>query len=223
MKPFALLLVAIGIQCSLAQAGVISTRSDLTTQLGVNAITEDFESWSGIVLSPSGFATLNSSTIVNEQGPGIVNSGLLFSNINSNRDWNELQLDRRTEYGISSGALLAEGGTLVMDFSSPLSHFGLDLFQFAGFSDSATVRVYASDDISLLYSGGFLSAPDAPTGTFFGYSDASGIGRVTLRSTSQVWSPLIDNLTYGTVPEPSSFAVFAPFGFALAALTKRRR
>jgi len=226
MKTFMPLLLLINFHCSNSQAEIILTRPELNSQLGGNAITEDFESWSGTRLTPFDFTTLDSSTTVSGQGPGIVNSGLLFSNINSNRIKDELQLDRRAQFGIPSGALLAEGGTLVVDFTIPISQFGLDLFQFSGFADSTTVRVFASDDSTLLFTSGLLSAPAAPASTFFGYSEDSGVGRVTFQSTTVEWSPLIDNLTYGSVaavPEPSSFLMFVVSGGFFVVRRMRRR
>jgi autotransporter-associated beta strand protein len=186
-----------------ANAGVILTRDDLNSGIGATGTTETFENWTGSVLSPWGFSTLDSTTVVQGQGPGIVTEGVVFSNINSRHNYNELQLDRRSEYNIPSGSLLAEGGTLVVDFLSPVSHVGFDFFQFNGYSDSATVRVYATDDLTILYDSGLLSAPNAPSATFFGYNDNAGMGKVHLASSTKLWSPLIDNLTFAAVPEPS--------------------
>ena len=211
----ATMAVMTGLASNQVHAGVILSRADLVNALGGAAATEDFESWNGTVLTPGGWSSLDSSTIVEGQGPGIVNDGLRFTNINSNRELNELQLDRRSEYGITSGALLAEGGTLVINFLGPVTHAGLDFFQFRGWQDTATVRVYGSDDTSMIYDSSGLAAPNAPSSTFFAYTDAAGIGRITIQSTSYGWSPLIDDLTYGVVPEPATLSLLALGGLAL--------
>jgi hypothetical protein len=61
--------------------------------------------------------------------------------------------------------------------------------------------------------------------TFFGYTDAGGIGRVTLSQTGQAWSPILDNVTFGiAVPELSTLTL-GGIGvlFLLLAGTRARR
>ena len=57
---------------------------------------------------------------------------------------------------------------------------------------------------------------------FFGYQSAAGIGRVVLTNSGQSWSPIIDNLTFSTIPEPSTTVLLAG-GAGLIALLRRRR
>ncbi len=191
-----------------ASAGLIADRVALQTQLGAAAITEDFESWTSELVSDSPFTVLDADTVIAGQGPGIVNPGLRFTNIASNRNVDDLQLDRRSEFSIPSGSLLAEGGTLVIDFLVPITHAGFDFFQFDGFADTASVQVFASDDSTVIFqTARVLPAPNAPASTFFGYTDLGGIGSVRIRSTVKGWSPLVDDLTYGDIPEPASLCM----------------
>lgn len=190
---------------ALAQAGLIADRVSLQAQLGVAAVNEDFESWTSDIINESSLQVLDADTVVAGNGPGIVNPGLRFENIDIHRDSSYLQLDRRGQYNIPSGSLLGGNGGLLIDFLSPVSHAGFDFFQFSGYADSATVRVFAADDVTEIYVTPLtLDAPDAPASTFFGYADPGGIGSIQIESTGQNWSPLIDDLTYGNIPEPGS-------------------
>lgn len=226
MRPIvACVVLALGIVVE-ANAGILLTRNDLDTSLGAAASTEDFESWTGSALTAPDFDTLDSSTILGGQGPGIVNDGLLFTADPGPAGFSFLQLDRSGFYNVPSGSLLAVGQGLIIDFQDFVTDAGFDFFEFDGSADTATITVFGADDTTLLYTSGLLSAPNAPASNFFGYQDLSGIGKIEISSTNRPFSPLIDNLTYGStvapVPEPSTMALIA-IGAGLAGVNALRR
>ena len=181
-------------------------------------ISELFENWGTLdVLSPTSFTSLDASTIIlgstreGRVGPGVVNEGLRFTSSSG------LRLDRRNspDFNLQSGALLSRAETLTIDFLTPVTHAGISFFEYPDFNDTATVRVYAADDTTLLYVSPSLDAPSTPDVAFFGYYDTDGIGRMTIRSSQNDTSPLIDNLIYASVPEPTSLALLGIGGLAL--------
>ena len=205
-------------------AGLIDSRVTLQSQLGAAAIYEDFESWTSSIIDEPTLQVLDASTVVDGQGPGIVNPGLRFENLSIHRENSYLQLDRRSQYNIPSGSILGGNGGLLIDFLWPVSHAGFDFFQFSGYAASATIRVFASDDTTEIYfSPTLLDAPDAPASTFFGYSNLDGIGSIRIESTGQVWSPLVDDLTYGGVPEPATAVMLTVGALALGGSRSRLR
>lgn len=193
---------------SKVQGAVIESRSDLNSQLGPNAVTEGFESY----LFPADTArrvgtVLDSSSVIEGQGPGLVVEGVRF--VQSDRNGEGLQWDRQTQ-----SAAMVTDGKLIVDFTIPTTHFGLDMFWFdVGFplAHPATVQVYGADDVSLNYSVNIFE-PFAPNSRFFGFADNGGIGRVVLfrdEGESEGVSPIIDNLTFGftPVPEPGTLTL----------------
>ena len=94
-----------------------------------------------------------------------------------------------------------------INFDIPTQAFGVDLYAFTGYGDTAVARIYATDRTTLLYTLVTLTLNTNGDATFLGFKDVSGIGKVTLDSSGDhgyFWSPLIDNLTFGVVPEPST-------------------
>jgi hypothetical protein len=83
-----------------------------------------------------------------------------------------------------------------------------------------TVTIYAADDTTVLNT--FTGIAIAHPPIFFGYQDSSGIGRVVFAS-GGAWSPLIDNLTFSPVPEPSTLGLLAAGLAALVGAARRRR
>lgn len=186
----------------MADAVPIADRATLNAILGGSAVTENFESFNigGGSAVNLDVATLDSTTIANGQGPGLVVGGVQF--VSSIR----LQWNGQGWFGQPSKDFLSNSGdsTLIIDFITPTNAFGVDLLAFTGFPDTAGVNLYASDDITLLASSSGISLPGA-SGVFYGFSDVGGIGKAVLTG-SYSWSPIIDDLTFGSaaVPEPST-------------------
>jgi len=213
----ALVIPFIAVCASRASAGAITTRTDLQTILGGPGTLEDFESFV-IAAGDAAFIdchTLSSSSICNGQGPGLVVGGVEFTPANGLDD---LQWDGAGYFGAPSQELLS-GGSLIVDFTTFVNAFGVDLRDFEGFNSTATMTIYGLDDATIIGTFPGLLLSNAPV--FAGWSDTSGIGKIVLGG-SQVWSPIIDNLEFGTaaVPEPGTALLF---GFGVSALGVLRR
>jgi hypothetical protein len=197
--------------------GIVADRSTINSILaGYGPLTENFEA---IGLPPGvgqiGPSVLNSTTPFDGFGTGLVVPGVTFTSLGGDLQWNS-----QGYYGQPSMDINGTGATLEIDFSTPTPAIGVDLLVFAGFGDNANVSVYGADDTTLLatVSGIALSDPSSPV--FFGYQDAGGIGKVQIQGVSRGWSPLIDNVTFAPVPEPS---VLALAGVALGVFFMKSR
>lgn len=220
--PFLLLALA-GVPT--VYASQIFTRPGLVAVLGGPGTTETFEAFS---ISSGGAvgidcAVLNSSAICNSQGPGLVVAGVNFTFGSGGGQW-----DGASYFGSPSKELLSglpAGQPLVIDFTTAVTAFGVDLRAFTGFPATATMTIYGLDDTTVIgtLSGISLSTSGVPL--FAGWEDSSGIGKVALTQTGEPWSPIIDNLEFGvsaSVPEPTS-VVFVGLGLAVLGGIRRRR
>lgn len=195
-----------------ARANVVIDRNALNLILGGLAVAENFEAYQVATGNAELFSGVNTFTALttltqsptNIQGPGLVTSGVTFSG--TNLQWNAVNY-----YGAPSDEILFNGNTLTVDFATPTVAFGVDLRDFVGFSASAVVTVFAANNTTVLYTT-TLNLIGVPV--FFGFQDAGGIGRVTFMNQSQSWSPIIDNLAFSAIPEPS---VVVLLGLGLAA------
>jgi hypothetical protein len=214
---------------------ILPDRSSLNSLLGGNAVTEGFESFNvpDGTITPTGTAVLDSTTIIAGQGPGLIVPGLT---IRAEGPGNSLFWMGRNYFGQPSRDLLASigpfpsGQSILLDFTAPVTAFGLDLLPFSGgFNDSAIATVFARDDVTVLatVTGINLPSTDPATPVFFGYEAEGGIGSVRLTSTARAWSPIIDNLTFGVagvaVPEPSALFLLTIGGLGLMGVSWRRR
>lgn len=207
--------------CASVQAATASTiipdRGTLERLLGSYAVGENFERFpvdpfGAMILDVN---TLDETTIANGHGPGLVVPGVTVEGPGG------LQWNGRGYFGQPSRTLSGLS-TLDLDFSTPVAAFGLDLLVFARFPDVAQVWVFGADDRTLL---GIFGIPvfDPSFEVFFGLADPAGIGRVALVGTALPWSPVMDDLTFGTrtVPEPG-VAILLVAGAAAAWRRKHR-
>ena len=199
---------------------IISDRTQLNTILGGSGVTENFENYNVPDGNGDGLqATLDSSTVVNGQGPGLVVNGVTFVAGSSNLQWNGANY-----FGSPSKELVA-GQPMNIDFSVPVNAFGLDLRAFTGFGDTATVTIFGTDDSTVLDTISPIGLAGTGVPVFFGYQDIAGIGKIELTQQSGFWSPMIDNLTFAqsaaaSTPEPSTVLGLGLLG--LGALVKRQ-
>ena len=198
-----------------SNAGPVGSRGALQGLIGGPGTVEDFEAYAvsaggADALFCNTGNTLHAGSICNGQGPGLVNANLVLSAPQS------LQWDGAGYYGAPSKEFVAFQ-PLTVDFVSAVGAFGLDLRAFVGFPADATMSVFAADDVTLLgiVSGIVLGTNGVPV--FAGWEDAAGIGRFALTQTNHSWSPLVDNIEWGQVPEPTSLALvlLGLIGFAL--------
>lgn len=200
--------ILITIAASAAAQVVIPDRATLNSLISGNGATENFENF----VQPSGTAkalsitTLDVSTLVDGQGPGLVLPGLTFSG--SGIQWNEAAY-----FSAPSREILANGNVLTVDFSTPATAVGLDLRDFSGYSLTATVTIYAADDTTVVATIPSISVGSVPV--FFGYQ-APAIGKIELSTANSSWSPIIDNLGFTPIPEPP-IALLLGLGSAVVA------
>ena len=188
-------LISFGVAATPASAGsTVPNRATLQTLIGGIGTLESFEAYN----VPNGGAeglitpTVTSTTVVNGQGPGLVVPGIILSCSSGQQQWNGngyFSLSTRTYLGYPAN-------TLVVDFAPAVGAFGVDLTAFNGFAYTAEVKVFATDDTTVLFTQ-TLAVPNAPSKIFFGYQEAAGIGKVELRDQIHAWTAIIDDLEFG--------------------------
>jgi len=200
-----------------ANAQQISDRAALTSVIGGGTL-DEFETYSissGYYNASSlNVSTLDSTSVVNGQGPNLVHAGATYSN-GGNLQWNS-----DGYFGMSTKSLSGTSSVLAIDYAAPVSAFGVDMKGYSGYSYSGKARIYNGtnllDTLSFSVAGG-------TDGAFLGYQSLLGITRVELQDLDHSFSPVIDNHQYGTtqaVPEPTSMAAL---GLGALGVLKRRK
>ena len=217
MKDLIIVMVGAIALASTADAGLILDRGTLDDLLGGNQTLEDFESFDiaqGTATNLDVFE-LDSDTITNGQGPGLVEPGARYLDPSQTRlQWNGDQY-----FGLESKTLLSNGatGTIELLYDSVVTAMGVDLRAVEGFGYDGVFDVYDTAD-TLLGSVSFHLTNGGPENVFLGWEHAGGIGRVVAHSSAFSRSPIIDNHAYGRVPAPGAIALLG-----LAGLMGRRR
>jgi hypothetical protein len=125
---------------------------------------------------------------------------------------------------------ISAGIGLRLDFWDPTVAFGIDLKDYPATRsvNLAGITIYGADDSTVLYQNNTFSITDPNSGTFFGYENPAGIGSVLFTVTQpgpfyEDKSPTIDNLSFSTVPEPSTVSLaLAALGFLAFRYARRR-
>lgn len=216
MKRLALIVLGLAVVGAVG-AQQIGTRAQLNSLLVGGGTLDDFERYNVADggAEVMGVWSLDSNTIVNGQGPGLVNPGATYLDTSqSNLQWNG-----RNYFGQPSRDILSNGGGMItIRFDVFTQAFGLDLNNFVGYAYTGQVRVF--NGTNMVGSGNIALTGGNGENVFFGWRNDAGIDRVEVFSGNYSWSPLIDNHQYGVVPEPASaLAVVA----GLVALARRRR
>jgi len=198
-----------------AEAAPIASRAALDAFLGSSAIDEDFETYAiATNFAPVG-ATVDSTTVVNGQGPNLVVDGVALSTSSGNIIW-----QANNYFNIPTKTIGTDVSTdLTVNFTTPVSAFGVDLLNYELFPSTYNVTVYGADDATVIGSLLGIAFPSAVTPRFFGFENASGIGGFRVDQTAG-FGPVIDNLEFGAVPEPGSMLLL---GTGLAAVARRVR
>lgn len=216
-------IFAFGTMC---YGGAIATQSDLVTIMGGVGTVENFSVFSVASGTAAGLTctVLNSSSVCNGQGPGLVVSGVQFGFGTGGGQWDGIGYDGATSEEILSGD--PEGQPLTITFSTPVTAFGLDIRALPGWPATATVTIFGTDDTTILGTISGVSLLTSGASVFEGWEDLAGIGEVELTQSGQAWSPVLDFLEFGNVdppapaPEPSSAILV---GLGAGAFLLRRR
>jgi hypothetical protein len=172
-------------------AAVVATRGDLNTLLGVNQSTDTFETFSvadGAADSDLTVNTLDDTTIVSGQGPGLVNVDATYI-VAGGLQWNG-----NNYYSLPTKTIMSISTAIEIVYDTPVRAMGVDLCAFSGYADSGTAEVYGPG--GLIASIPFSVAGGASV-SFFGYEDVGGITRVRFTSSVQGWSAILNDHTYG--------------------------
>ncbi len=217
MRSASLVLVLTGLVAA-ASAQQIFDRGTLNSLL-TSSTSDDFERYSIVAGGADSLGTpiLDSTTIANSQGPGLVNFGATYSDGSGV----QLQWNGDSYYGLVTKTLLANGygGMIRIDYAGSVQAMGLDARAFAGYAYSGFMDVFNGSTV--VGSVAFSLTSGGSESEFLGYQNAGGITHVEISSTNYGWSPIIDDHTYGTVPEPFTLTVLA--GASLAFFGRRRR
>ena len=231
---FLVMALALILVAGQAKAGYIDDRNVLDALLGPSAPGENFESFSVPDLSGTNndFLALGSSYSSASGAQFLVGSPIGIDPAN-------LQVNGQGYRGQPSQDLVSRySKTIIIDFTGVsngeteqgVCAFGLDLLVFHNvpyydYDDQATVTVFGNDD-SVLYTSDTIYLWDPGLSEFFGFFDDSGMGIKSVAITgSNVhdWSPIIDDLTFGTqvVPIPSAVWLLGTGLLGLVGLRKK--
>ena len=197
----AIFAIVLGVSVAqMATAGVINTRAQLNALLGGGQTYEDFEAlnvpFGGQRSDSSGL--LNSSSLFNGSGPGLVQPGVDY--LAGTFFWNG-----NNYYGLNTQTLGDSTGwrswQITLDYTTLVTAMGFDLQGYQGYPQVGTVSVYNLNNA-------LVSTTNA-NGGFFGWEHAAGIGRVVVSTQNSNSYMMIDNHAYGVVPEPAALTLAA--------------
>jgi len=213
----ATLILVISALAAGASAQQIGDRATLNALL-TSSTTEDFESFavnsgSALVLAVS---SLDSTTITNGQGAGLVEAGATYVGPSSTA----LQWNGNAFQSLTTKTLMTSLNPAIrIDYAGSVQAMGLDAKGFSGLGYGGFMDVYGAEGLVGTVS---FNVADTAGLAFVGYQHAAGITSVVVRSGAYAFSPIIDNHTYGDfspVPEPATMALV---GLSLAAGVGRR-
>jgi hypothetical protein len=212
--------------CSTLAQGIIANRAALNLLLGGNRADEGFE----LGPVPEGGGQGSNGLLSSTNNWGDAGLNLIIPGITVEADPNNYII---WWYGNNIGPgttkTIQANGFLKLDFWSPTSAFGVDLKDYPSTRTVylAGITVYGADDTTLVYQSNSFDITDPASGSFFGFESPSGIGSVIFSTAVpgpfyNSRSPFIDNLSFSTVPEPSTIS-FAFLGLGALALRLRKK
>lgn len=213
------------------QASQISTRTGLDNLLGANQVFEDFETPTITSQTRYSGGPYNSSIDFAGLGTGLVVDGVTFQRNTVDVpvggsgyrgiDWNPSGYNEATSQRLSGAGGCCTPSTrndFQFIFTVPVSAFGVDLTAYSGFASTGKASVYDTTDNLL----GTVNVSGTVAGTFFGWENAGGIGKVFFHDNPNQNYIQFDNLGFGAAPVPVPAAIWL-FGSALAGFGALRR
>ncbi|MGA2441601.1 MAG: hypothetical protein ABSH08_11620 [Tepidisphaeraceae bacterium] len=220
-------LSAVFLLCLSARAGV-ATQAQVAQALGAGEMVENFTEFHAAEFTSYAidYQTLNSQTIDQHQGPGLVQRDLSFSiepypTCDLNWWGPESNGNSAEELGFNMFSTTSATASISFAQPTPAPAFGFDLI---GFSSQNT-QPHVTYAINLYGPGNTLidfqrATTNGTTPVFFGYIAPSGITRVDVLDNSYAQAVGINNVVY-SVPEPAACAIAA--AAAIFGLGRRRR
>lgn len=212
------------------QAGVINSRTDLNNLLGSNQVIENFESFHITSQTRYSDGPLNSETLLPVLGNHLVQPGITFQRnpdyALSNTGYRGIDFNPSGYFGSTSQAISGAGGSggasirndFQILFTTPVNAFGLDLLAYSGFASAGIISVY--DTAGVLLSDTNITG--SVGGTFFGWENTAGIGKVFIHDNPNGNYIQFDNIGFGVKPVPVPATIWL-FGSALAGFAGLRR
>jgi hypothetical protein len=206
-------------------AAMVVSRTALNTLLGGTAVNENFENFNvanGASTSLGGNTALNSTSVNAGQGPGLIVPGMQL--LPGAAAGDHLLWQGAGQYGFTSKNIGVDPGSLItIDFTTVVNAFGMDLLTYGSpYPNVNQVTVYAIDDTTVLGTFSNISLAGGQI-AFFGYENilGGGLGKIVLQTTSG-YGPVLDNVTFGAVPEPTTMIAGALLLLPFAAGAVRR-
>jgi len=175
--------------------GWIANRADLDALLGSGATTDDFETFDVADGTPNSTDVnyMDETTIVDGQGPGLVNDGASYDAGGGVLQWNG-----KDYFGLPDKTILSNTNEVhTIDYDTPVEAMGIDLHAFSGSPHDAQVEIF--DANGAFVDSLIVSLPTDASAVFVGYEFAAGIGSVVLFSQTVPWSPVMNDHTYGNM------------------------
>lgn len=220
-----LFVAALSLAAANTQASQLASRAELDSLLGANQIFEDFETPNIASQTRYTGGAYNANINFNNLGTGLVADGVTFQRNTSvvavgaagyrGIDWNPSGYFGATSQRLSGagggGASVSTRNDFQFIFTAPVNAFGLDLTAYDGFASAGKVSVFDVNDILL----GTVDVTGTVAGTFFGWENTAGIGKVFFHDNPLGNYIQFDNLGFGVATVPVPGAVWL-FGSALA-------
>ncbi len=143
-----------------------------------------------------GQSTLDSLTVANGQGPGLVTPGVTYtSDTGAQLQWNDAGY-----FGLTTRKIMSRDSTLHIVYDPPAYYVGLWMSAFDGYPDVATVWVYDTSGNKIF---GYVDVPipgAIPPVPYY-FASQGGIGAVTITGSAHGWSPLLDDHSFSRAGE----------------------
>ncbi|MBL1216633.1 MAG: hypothetical protein D8M59_03980 [Planctomycetes bacterium] len=177
-----------------AAAQQITDRATLNSLLGPNITLDDFEAFdvgdgAAFIIDAS---TLDSTTVTNGQGPGLVNPGATYVSINGRR----IQWNGNAYYGLPTKTILTNEFQLDIYYDDLPQAMGVDVHAFEGYPYRGAADIYDAAG-ALVGTVDFSLTSGGPETEFVGWQHDEGIAHVVIRNTDWTWSPIINDHAYG--------------------------